>query len=71
MSRADDPAYPTDNVYRGRGLTIREEFAKAAMQGIAACSPDLFHRFDARWIARCAVEAADALIAELAKEPKP
>lgn len=47
------------------GLTIRQHFAMAAIPGLIA-SPH-FARFNANDIAGCAVEMADALIAELNK----
>ena len=63
-----EPAYPCREpgcMYHG--MTIRQEFAKAAMQGILA------HTRDVRWVmppeqvAKLAVQHADALLAELAK----
>ena len=41
MSRGDEPAYPVRNeeVTINRGMTIRERFAMAAMQGILS-NPD-------------------------------
>ena len=53
----DSPAYPHETYY---GLTKREEFAKAAMQGFCA-NPDLLdstrHRLSAM-----AYEIADAML---------
>jgi hypothetical protein len=48
-----------------RGLTIREEFAKAAMQGL--CSDEATVRAALDAIPKTAVALADLLIAELAK----
>jgi len=74
MTKGYEPAYPTDNAsqvgantwhFEG-GLTKREKFAAMAMQGsITSESSSTKHDVRAHW----AVEAADALIAELAKEP--
>lgn len=48
-----------------RGMTIREEFAKAAMQGFIACYG---RKAGAEEVSRFAVEYADATLAELAKD---
>jgi hypothetical protein len=70
MSRANASAYPETAYYDGQptymvgGLTIREEFAKAAMQGLLS-HPHTDAGPEA--VAMDAVEFADALIAELAK----
>lgn len=57
--------HPAD-YYAETGLTKREYFAGLAMQGFAAMrSEDLPDTVDD--MANCAVEWADALIAELAK----
>lgn len=53
------------------GLTKREAFAMAAMQGIAGNSHDSTVGADAPTAARWAVEYADYLLAELAKERTP
>ena len=51
------------------GLTKRELFAAMAMQGIWANSDEAMAKaWSIKDIARNAVEAADALLAELAKE---
>ena len=74
MSKADEPAFPgkrLDNrageIHFLPGLTKREYFAAMAMQGIiqnpGSGSVSLIG------IARDAVRQADALIAELEKEP--
>jgi len=69
---ADAPAYPLVEVegMTGfyRGLTKREEFAKAAMQGLLASQwggLQTVQTFSER-----SVELADALLTELAKEKK-
>jgi hypothetical protein len=68
------------DTYSSGGLTKREAFAMAAMQGLAA-NPGGPWQANASngWaltncsladVAEVAVQAADALLAELAKEPK-
>ncbi|MCC4588736.1 hypothetical protein LL962_16780 [Xanthomonas sp. NCPPB 1067] len=64
---------------RVESLTKREEFAKAAMQGIIGCAyhQDGYERVSRyaamhdmqviHWVARASVELADALLAELEK----
>lgn len=47
------------------GLTKREEFAKAAMQGLLAARTNVF---DHKETCRFAIAHADALIAQLSKE---
>lgn len=84
MTNPNDPAFSqpilgekengSPYVYTLGGLTKREEFAKAAMQGILAgntmeeisrfCGPE---EMTDEWVARKARVAADALIAELSK----
>lgn len=70
MSRNNETAYPHPHL---SGMTIRERFAMAAMQAIiSACGTGMGDvEYDDEVVARSAVETADALIAELAKEPKP
>lgn len=58
---ADEPAFPFEHC---TGLTKREEFAKAAMQGILA-NPE--YRGDVVDYAIC---KADEMLAELEKEEK-
>lgn len=73
MNRGDEPAYPMlqprgdfSMSRESSGMTIREAFAKAAMQGFLAQDTDgELERGD---ITCWAVEHADALLAELAKE---
>lgn len=77
MSRANEPAFPRlEHVKHGNfsearyvwethgGLTKREYFAAMAMQGLLALEGYSF-----QGAAKDAVTAADALIAELEKEP--
>jgi hypothetical protein len=69
MSRADDPAFPAEEVHgdgvqqvkRHQGVTIREYFAAHAMTGIIAArsTPDLSYEA----IAALAYEQADAMLA--------
>jgi hypothetical protein len=67
-------ANPNGDIQWGAsGLTIREEFAKAAMVGILA-SEDIGHGKgfeNVSDVAALSVAAADALIAELAKPVQP
>lgn len=68
MSRGDEPAYPVmteDHYNMHPGMTIREAFAKAAMQGFIA-NPDLHIDKDQFVeIALGSIRHADALLAEL------
>ena len=79
MKNGDLPAMPvldasTQEQYNGvlnihhsvlsYGLTKREMFAMAAMQGLRACTNESYLAAD---LARHAVEYADALLAELEK----
>lgn len=76
MSRANESAFPiqasdlTGSLDPQHGLTVREEFAKAAMQGLQAqfTSND---SYNIHTLASDAVAQADALIAALAKPVKP
>lgn len=77
-SNADEPAFPSVITERdqfgklhylngdGPGLTKREYFAGLAMQGMLA-NPD--KDYDPPYLARDCRVIADALLAELAKEP--
>jgi hypothetical protein len=79
MSKGSEPAYPVMLVKNGDGirvpathyyedcggLTKREAFAMAAMQGLIAQTP---HAVSAAEIARQSVICAASLLAELAKE---
>lgn len=72
MTNPNDAAFSNATDYAGNptvgyGLTKREEFAKAAMQGLIASDHEV--NWNAKQIATFAVEQADALIAELNKEP--
>lgn len=76
MSNKDEPAFPEviacgpyGNIYRGLpGLTKREEFAKAAMQGMLASS---FTVYDEKSLAQDAIKQADALLEELERTTNP
>lgn len=63
----DQCAFPT-----GRegdpGLTVRQEFARSAMQGILADPSEEWIDESPQIVARTAVLCADALLVELAKE---
>jgi hypothetical protein len=73
MPRSTEPAFPAEEVHgdgvqllkRHLGLTIREEFAKAAMQGILSDLGEKDPSFAD--VAHRARLQADALIAELAE----
>ncbi len=69
MSRANEPAFPgymlPEHDRPPAGLSVREEFAKAAMQGLNA-NPEWADQTAARRYAR-AVADADGLLAELAR----
>jgi hypothetical protein len=59
-------AYPWgEHGTRLGGLTKREEFAKAAMQGMCAAADPMKVAALRNCIANCAVEQADALLAAL------
>ena len=62
-----EPAYPRAHAYLASGLTIRQEFAKAAMQGILAHTRDVQWVMPPEQVAKLAAQHADALLAELAK----
>ena len=63
-----EPAYPPPSAFpTATGLTKREEFAKAAMQGILAHTRDVQWVMPPEQVAKLAVQHADALLAELAK----
>ena len=68
MSTENDnaPAYPGLGYLAPSGLTKRELFAAMAMQGIAS-NPNAATIEGPDVVAGAAVEAADALLAELAK----
>lgn len=72
-NRGEQPAKPSRQVTEkvehvvtaDRGTTIREEFAKAAMQGLCAYPNRIGSHGD---LVAHAVRLADALLAELAKD---
>lgn len=83
MTNPNDPAFSRAPAFSpdcgtmdgAEGLSKREEFAKAAMQGLLAgkhgfTQPSGEIRSDPAMFANAAVTAADALIAELNKEVK-
>lgn len=82
MTNPDDPINPSapwdgsiQSAVTPRGLTKREWFAGMAIQAFHASKDDLEDRGDIAWkplsrfAAHMAVELADALIAELNKQP--
>lgn len=69
MSNANEPAYPEYFDNGGRGLTKRELIAAMAMQGLCANSDEQLAKADGARIAEWAVTQADALLAQLSKEP--
>ncbi len=69
-----DQAFPIpgdDEYIRWLGLTKRELFAAMAMQGVLANPVEHLASAPREDIAGWAVEFADALLDELAKEPQP
>ena len=72
MNAGSEPAYPVPNdanVNGQEGLTKRELFAAMLAQGIMANPSEQMVTWDAEKVAFAAVQHADALIAELNKEP--
>jgi hypothetical protein len=72
MNNADSPAVPVQNASRYYpGLTKREAFAMAAMQGLLSSQESsivfYFHGDQDNTIARMAVNHANNLLAELAR----
>ena len=65
MTDTSGPAYPQDRGTILPGLTIRQRAAIAAMQGFCA-NPDL--DWVEERVAKRAIQQADALLLELAKE---
>lgn len=65
----NEPAHPHGawGQQTGTGLTIRQEFAKTALQGICSKQGSL-DSYDWNFLAKHSVKAADALISELNKE---
>ena len=71
---AREPAFPTEpntkpGVYVHHGLTKREYFAGLAMQGLLAHTGSFGEPGSPGVLSCRSVQLADALIAELAKEP--
>lgn len=74
--RGSQPAKPSRRITEkvesvvaaDRGMTIREEFIKAAMQGFIACYG---RKASSAEVSRFAAEYADATIAEMDKGPQP
>jgi hypothetical protein len=64
MSKADEPAFPTDAKVLRRGLTKREYFAAMALQGFLAASWNNDDTADK------AVRHADLLLAALERKPE-
>ena len=68
----EQPAYPTRmpkdsaGIYDLGGLTIRQEFVKAAMQGL--CVNYGLKLYNPEYLAACAVTVADATLKLLAEE---
>lgn len=61
----NQPAYPSASSGEHAGLTKRELFAMAALQGLTALPT---HKFETRTIGARAVLAADELLAALVEE---
>lgn len=60
----NEPAYPRDHVHQGHnGVTKRELFAAMAMKELGSCTS-----FTVEYVAKRAVQQADALIEALNKE---
>ncbi len=72
MITGNEPAMPRDHRYQGHnGLTIRQQFAAMAMQGLVSSTKWEHSPMGNIYLsstAKHAVELADALIAELNKE---
>ena len=72
MSNPNDPAYPCDVPRIGEelgeffmGMTIRQRFVMAAMQGLCA-APEMLDQ-TGKFVAQWAVQQADAALAEEAR----
>ena len=64
-TKENPPAFPRDHRFDGHnGMTLRDYFAAAALQGILARNSALV---DPEWYSREAAELADAMIAEREK----
>jgi hypothetical protein len=70
MTNGDTPTYPLERSYDktwvANGLTKREYFAAMAMQGMQSDNPSMGLR--SSFLAKYAVEMADALITALNEE---
>jgi len=69
-SKGYEPAYIAASAAASVGLTKRELFAMAAMQGMCAHESKESGFYTEATLAQIAVARADALLAELAKEPQ-
>ena len=71
---ANNSAFPHDDgPYAMHGLTKRELIAAMAMQGFVSRPPAMTDESDQEYdakIARWSIDTADALLAELAKDPQ-
>ncbi len=73
MSKGNEPAFSPKReksawtMKWGGGLSKREYFAGLAMQGLISSSDEMTTRWDQILVAQCAVQHADALLAELEK----
>jgi len=65
MSNSNEPAYPAAQGDHYQGLTKREVFAMAAMQGLSAV--DVTGNYTCAQVAAIAVNQADSLLKELDK----
>lgn len=66
---ANDPAHPVSSDHMRDGLTKREYFAGLAMQGYLASFSGITALMQPPAIAESSVAFADALLAELEKQP--
>lgn len=67
MTNPNDPAFGHGDMDHCEGLTKREEFAKAAMEGLSRTANNLQGENLAILVSILAVRFADALIAQLNK----
>lgn len=70
MNKTDTAAFPEANDILRRGLTKREYFAAAALQGILSTTRIEEDNWDTDEIATWSVALADSLILELAGESR-
>lgn len=61
-----EPAFPVSTIdgHTNEGMSLRDYFAAAALQGLLACRNDLM---EPEWYATVAGKLADAMIAERSK----